>query len=82
VRVKIRNLRHTTTVADLERLLAPFSASEIYLDRSDGNPAHGFAYASVADARATEVIAALDGVEFLGRRIEVVPARSRRWASA
>ena len=82
MRIKIRNLRHTTTIADLERLLAPFSAAEIYLDHNDGNPAHGFAYASIPDARAAEVIAALDGAQFLDRRIEIVAARSPRWASA
>ena len=82
MRIKLNGLPRTTTVGDLERLLARFGASEIYLDHNDRNPGRGFAYASVADARAAEVIAALDGIELLGRRLEIVPARSPRWAAA
>jgi len=81
VRIKIRNLSRSTTIGDLERLLAPFFATEIYIARDDREAARGFGYATIPDDRADAAIAALDGIELLGRRLEIVPAKSPRWAA-
>jgi len=81
MRIKLNGLPRATTIGDLERLLARFGASEIYIARDDREAARGFGYATIRDEGAHAAIAALDGAEFLGRRLEIVPARSPRWAA-
>lgn len=76
----VGNLSFQTTEADLRALLAPFgqiTRVHMAMDRETGR-ARGFAFVEMAnDEEAKKAIAALDGKEVGGRKLNVNEARPR-----
>ncbi len=68
----VGNLSYTATESHLIDLFAPYGAETARVVEG-----RGFAFVDVADDKATDAIAALDGQEFMGRKLLINEARPR-----
>src|SRR5206468_2131389 len=79
-RLYVGNLSYSATSDDLQELFEPFGtvvSAEVLADRETGR-SRGFGFVEMAsDADAEAAIAALDGQEHLGRRLNVNESRPR-----
>lgn len=68
----VGNLSYSATEAHLIDLFAPYGAETARVVEG-----RGFAFVDVADDKATDAISALDGQEFMGRKLLINEARPR-----
>jgi cold-inducible RNA-binding protein len=78
--IYVGNLSYTTTSEELRELFAEHGqvdSASVIMDRDTGR-SRGFGFVEMPDEAARKAIAALNGTEIGGRRLNVNEARPRR----
>jgi cold-inducible RNA-binding protein len=79
VKIYVGNLPFTTADSDLQNLFAQFGevvSAKVIKDRESGR-SKGFGFIEMSDEGANAAIAALNGKDFMGRKLTVNEARPK-----
>ena len=77
-KIYVGNLLYEASEHDLAQLFEEYSGEQAYIVRDDETgKSKGYGFVNIADELVQHAIKAIDGTEFLGRRVYVSVARSQ-----